>query len=160
MTATTSTLPAFTPADERPPKPDVVRFIDVPPRMALAIDGTATPGSEEFRSCIGALYTLAWTLKFQLKPRDIAYKVPPLEGFYERVGGEGRPWTETDPTASWRWTLLIAVPAEVSEADLDEARASGARRHPEVPLDLVELQTIDEGRCVEALCHHRGFSVL
>jgi hypothetical protein len=149
--ASTMAKPTFTRTDGRPPKPGVIRFIDVPARCALALEGTDAPGSPAFQACIGALYTLAWSLKFQLKARGIGYKVPALEGFWSREGGQELPMSEPDPTAVWHWTLIIEVPPDVHDADLASAIEAGRAKHPEVPLDRVELRTIDEGRCVEAL---------
>jgi hypothetical protein len=85
--------------------PDIVR---VPARLVLAFDGTDPPGSAGFQKAIGALYGVAYTLRFAR--RD--FKVAPLEGR----------WSE-----GWAWQLRMAVPGNVTEAEVAAAvRKKGA----------------------------------
>ncbi len=94
--------------------------VDAPARTALAIDGSAVPGSEPVQRSIGALYGLAYTLKFARKAGGRpTFKVPPLEG---RWWAEG--WNDEAaqaPRETWRWRLRIGVPADVTEAELRAA---------------------------------------
>src|SRR3990172_13370369 len=61
---------------------DRVRFVDVPERRYLMIDGTDAPGSPSYTDAIGALYPVAYTLHFALKRRGIAAPIGTLEGLY------------------------------------------------------------------------------
>jgi hypothetical protein len=109
---------------------DHVRFVYVPYRRYLALDGEARPGSEAFQAAIGALYAVGYTLHFALKSRGVNAPVGVLEGVYwvdqpgpiplERFGA-------TDG-APMRWRLLLVTPEEATEEEIDGARAEVARR--------------------------------
>ena len=93
--------------------PDVV---DVPARSALAIDGAGPPDSPAFARALGALYGIAYGLKFARKPAGLDFKVGPLEG---RWWAEGAPEGVLQaPRETWRWRLRIGVPGDVVEADV------------------------------------------
>jgi hypothetical protein len=93
--------------------PDVV---DVPARIALAIDGAGPPDSPVFERALGALYGVAYGLKFARKPAGRNFKVGPLEG---RWWAEGAPEDVLQvPRETWRWRLRIGVPGDVVEADV------------------------------------------
>ena len=72
-------------------EPDVV---DVPPRVFLSLSGAGAPDSVEFTSSVGALYGVAYGLKFQRKNTGGEdFKVGPLIGIWwaesrDLVGGE------------------------------------------------------------------------
>jgi hypothetical protein len=105
-------------------EPDVVV---VPSRTVVAIDGSGPPGGEAFGRSIGALYGAAYGLKFSRKGRRGAFRVGPLEG---RWWAEGAPeGLLRAPRETWRWRLRIAVPGDVSEAELAGVlRAAVARK--------------------------------
>jgi hypothetical protein len=155
MTTSMSTpvRPTFVPAPDRPPRPGIVRFVDIPPRRCLTVEGEGTPGSPEFRAAIGGLYTTAWTLRFALKTKGRAYKVPALEGLWTRTDDTPLvPPTGTVPDpAAWHWTLLIEAPSDLTEAELAEAIEAGRSRHPEAAFDRIRLISLEEGPAVEAL---------
>jgi hypothetical protein len=65
--------------------PDVV---DVDGRAALAIDGAGPPEDPGFQEAMGALYGVAYGLKFARKPAGRDFKIGPLEG---RWWAEGAP---------------------------------------------------------------------
>jgi len=93
--------------------PDVV---EVPARTAVAIDGAGPPDDPGFTRALGALYGVAYGLKFSRKPRGRDFKVGPLEG---RWWAEGAPEGVLQaPRHTWRWRLRIAVPDDVAEADV------------------------------------------
>jgi len=93
--------------------PDVV---DVPARSAVAIDGAGPPDEPGFERAVGALYGVAYGLKFARKPSGRDFKVGPLEG---RWWAEGAPEGVLQaPRDTWRWRLRIAVPDDVVEADV------------------------------------------
>ena len=104
---------------------DRVRFVDIPQKRYLAIDGHEVPGSEGFVACIGALYGTAYPLHFTLRRRGIrGHRVGMLEGLYwltpaQLLADE----TAADPSRGWSWRLLIAVPDEATDAEVDAAVA-------------------------------------
>lgn len=103
--------------------PDVVT---VPGRTVLALDGQGAPEGDAFQRSVAAVYGVAYTLKFARKKsggRD--FKIGPLEA---------RWWTDDAsrripqaPRHTWRWELRLAIPADVSAAEL--ARAIDAATH-------------------------------
>lgn len=114
-----------------------ITLVDVPTMRAIAIDGTAKPGSPEFQEAIAALYPVAYTLRFMLKAEGIDEKVRPLEGLYDR---------------EMHWTLLIGVPDAVDEEHFEAAVAKAAAKKGVSPaLNRVRLDTFDEGKVVEAV---------
>jgi len=94
-------------------EPDVV---EVPARTVVAIDGAGPPDGEAFGRSLGALYGAAYGLKFSRKGRGATFKVGPLEG---RWWAEGAAEGPRAPRETWRWRLRMAVPDDVSEAELD-----------------------------------------
>ena len=84
----------------RPPAQPVV--VDVPSLNFLVIDGSGSPEtSERFQSAIGALYGIAYTLKFMLKKAPLDgvgdFTVMPLEGLFGEAANSGHA-TEFIPT--------------------------------------------------------------
>src|SRR5690348_8208917 len=57
-----------------------VRFLGVPKRRYLMVEGTARPAEQGFRDAIGTLYPVAYTLHFALKKRGVDAPVGALEG--------------------------------------------------------------------------------
>ena len=94
-------------------EPDVV---EVPARTALAIDGSGGPDGAAFGRSVGALYGIAYGLKFARKDRGPTFKIGPLEG---RWWAEGvRESAGPPPRDAWRWRLRLAVPSDVRDAEL------------------------------------------
>lgn len=123
--------------------------IDVPERKALMIDGAGDPmTAPAYRAALGALYPLAYAIKFAEKAAGRDFVVPPLEGL----------WHAEDPTAfvrgardEWRWTMLIPMPDSVTGTALDAARERAAAKDPALPFGAVRLDTLAEGRSLQAL---------
>lgn len=134
----------------------VVRFLDLPPRPFVMIDGEGPPGEAAFAPRMPGLYTAAWKLRFALKARGIVTKVGPLEGLWWKVDGStslddvfeagGNPTRE-----GWRWTLLIALPDDAGDAELEAALEAGrAKLDPGLAQDL-RIERFDEGRVAQLL---------
>jgi hypothetical protein len=102
----------------------------------LAIDGAGLPGGEEFQTCIGALYGVAFTIKMAQKFEARDYGVCKLEGL----------WPELKV-----WTLLIRTPDFITKEHLDEAVKALLRKRKEGPMESVRLLPLSEGWCVQAL---------
>jgi hypothetical protein len=99
---------------EAVPTPDVVA---IAARKALAYEGRGAPGGEAFQKALGALYGIAYALKFARKlAGGNEFKVGPLEGRWS-AALEGTSFVQA-PRESWRWRLRIAVPDDVTEAEV------------------------------------------
>jgi hypothetical protein len=136
--------------DEITTHADRVRFLEIPLRRYLMIDGTDEPGAPGFRDAIGTIYPVAYTLHFALKRRGIQAPVGALEGLY---------WIDADTPItpaqfavseekrwSWSWRLMLPVPGEATDADFASAIDEVfAKKRP--PL-------LDQLRCEEWLEGH------
>jgi hypothetical protein len=133
-------------------RPGVVRFLDIPPRRCVMIDGEGSPGEGAFTPRMPGLYATAWTLRFALKHRGVVTKVGPLEGLW---------WTVDEATyldailreerGTWRWTLFIVLPDEAGDAEIDVALAAGRAKLDPVLASNLRVETFDEGRAAQLL---------
>ena len=95
---------------------DVVR---VPARSVVAIEGRGEPEGAAFQDAVGAVYGIAYALKFTRKPSGGDFRIAPLEAR----------WWNDDPKraihesarSEWRWRLRLAVPRDVKAADVAHA---------------------------------------
>ncbi len=133
------------------PKAGKPELVSVPPFSYLMVDGAGDPNtSPDFRAAIGALYSLAYTLKFRLKKlKGMDFRVLPSSGRFHnqdpRVFLEGR-------KQEWQWTLMLPIPASVTAADIKEAREeAGARKNPSPALPQVRREVLREGLCAQVL---------
>ena len=132
------------------------RILEVPPMQYLMLDGHGDPNtSPAFSEAIAALYPIAYKLKFTSK-RELGrdYVVPPLEGLW--WSPDMSVFTTARDKSRWDWTLMILVPewigAEMVEIARTDATAAAARKKQASPtLDLVRLEALDEGLCVQTL---------
>jgi len=122
--------------------------VDVPPMRYLAVDGHGDPNTTPaYPKAVRALYAVAYTLRSAQKAAGRPFVVSPLEGL----------WRATDPAAfvrreksAWNWTMLIALPEWVSDAEVTAARRA-ARTRTDVDVAGVDVLALDEGRCVQTL---------
>jgi hypothetical protein len=131
--------------DELRARVDRVRWLRIPARRYLAIDGTDAPGSPEFRDAIGTLYPVAYTMHFALKARGIDEPIGALQGLYWLGGRE--PTRAEDVSAAmdgrgaWRWRLLLPIPDAATSEDIEASiRAVRTRK---VPPRIDELWILD-----------------
>ncbi len=136
-------------------RPGVVRFLDLPARRCVMIDGEGRPGEAAFAPRMPGLFGSAWTLRFALKRRGIITKVGPLEGLWWTTDGS----TDLDaifdggatPRETWRWTLFIALPAEADDPEIDSALVAGRGKLDPVFAGNLRVETFDEGRVAQVL---------
>jgi hypothetical protein len=129
--------------------PDIVT---VPARLALAIDGSGAPASEGFAQSLGALYGIAYTLKFGRKTsgRGTPFKVAAMEG---RWSAEG--WADPaapPPPETWQWRLRICVPPDVTQTEVaDSIREATTKKKGKLEGSTaaaqVFLEDLPEQRC-------------
>lgn len=139
--------------DELRARRDGVRFLTIPERRFVMIDGSGPPGPDAFEPRIPGLYGVAYPLRFALKRRGVEGKVGPLEGLWwttdgivdleEIFGGGDR--------GTWRWTLMIGLPDEATDAEIEEHRsAAQAKLDPSVASSL-RVERFDEGPCAQMM---------
>jgi len=124
-------------------------LVETKPASYLAISGQGAPGGERFTASIGALYSVAFTIKMTRKfagKQD--YAVCKLEGQW---------WSEPAqdlaklPPDQWHWNLLIRTPDFISEADLRQAVAVLLKRGKGEDVKQVRLETLAYSLCVQML---------
>ena len=115
----------------------------------LTICGQGEPGGETFAARISALYGTAYTIKMTSKAAGRDYVVCKLEGLW---------WSEEPscdfanvPKDTWQWKLLIRTPDFIDEQDLRQAAEVLTKKGKSSDVELVVLETIDEGLCVQML---------
>ncbi|GHO93186.1 hypothetical protein KSF_032340 [Reticulibacter mediterranei] len=134
------------------PSAGEIAVVEVPTMNFLMLDGSGDPNGTVYADAVGALYAVAYALKFMLKKRDAAldYTVMPLEGLWRTR--EGTLWYDTD-RANWLWTAMIMQPEEITEAMFEQARSDvGSKKR----LDLASMrfEAFTEGRAAQIL--HAG----
>lgn len=133
-------------------KPEAVT---VPARTVLALDGQGAPEGESFQHSVGAIYGIAYTLKFARKKggrKD--FKIGPLEARWW-TDEPARRFMDT-PRDAWRWQLRIAMPkdatpAEVSRAVTDATHKKGGKLEGSVEARRVALAVLPAERCGRVL---------
>lgn len=133
-----------------------VRFLWIPKRRYLAIDGSTPPGDEAFQRTIGRLYQVAYALHFAMRARGIGTPIGHLHGLFW-IGDKGplpvAPFASgAEGVGSMEWRLLMAAPAAAQAADIDAAIAQ-VRRRQASRAESPNLAVIDweEGRVAQLL---------
>ena len=140
-------------ASELAGKAAVVRFLGLPSRRFVMIDGDGPAGEASFAPRMPGLYATAWTLRFALKRRDVVTRVGPLEGLWWTSDGAtdlDAIFGEADRT-TWRWTLMIALPDEATDEELEAALAAGRAKLEQPFAASLRVETFAEGRVAQLL---------
>jgi hypothetical protein len=140
--------------DEIRARVDRVRWLTIPARRYLAVDGTDAPGSPGFRDAIATLYPVAYTLRFALKPRGGEVPVGALQGLYW-LGGQ----TPTDdgfrapPTGpgSWRWRLLLPIADGATSEEIERTIADVRAEKRPPRIDEVRVLPWEEGAVAQIM---------
>ena len=131
-------------------KADTPQLLDVPDLRYLMVDGHGDPNTSVYADAVSALYPVAYKLKFASK-KDLGrdYVVMPLEGLW--WADNMTTFTSARDKSQWDWTMMIMVPDWITE-DMFTAAVDlvGAKDRP-ARLDDLRLETLSEGRCVQAL---------
>jgi hypothetical protein len=130
--------------------------VEIEEAKFLSILGKGDPSSEDFALKVQALYTVAYTLKFACKAKDMDFVVAKLEGLWwfddEQYGGLSMEEAPVRiPRSEWSWRLLIRMPDYVREGDVQRA-IDAALKKKDVPYaDEVALFELREGKSVQML---------
>lgn len=125
-------------------------FVTVGSAQYLMIDGQGSPGGPEFEERIGALYSMAFTIKMTRKFAGMGdYTVCKLEGLWYTEDGSDD--YASIPQEKWCWTLMIRTPECVKKADLDKAVKALLDKGKAVAVKDVRLEKLKEGKCVQIL---------
>lgn len=132
-------------------------LVDIPSMNFIAVRGTGDPNDEagEYKTAIGLLYGIAFTIKMSKKGSHqidgyFDYVVPPLEGFWWQDGMEGFDYSRKE---EFHWISVIRLPDFVTKEDFDWAVAEATKKK-KTDYSKVEFLTMEEGMCVQ--CMHIG----
>ena len=143
-----------TPADELAGKPGRVWFLEIPERRFVMIDGEGAAGEVAFTPRMPGLYATAWTLRFALKRRGLVTKVGPLEGIWWTTDGatdiDAILGADADRT-TWRWTLMIGLPDDAADDEVDAALATGRSKLAAPFAESLRVERFAEGSCAQVL---------
>jgi hypothetical protein len=126
-----------------PRKPVLLRIAQA---TYLGIAGRGTPGGEAFQQAIGALYSVAFTIKMASKFAGRDYGVSKLEGLWWVDSGRS---FMTEPKDEWSWRLLIRTPDFIGKREMEAARKQLAEKGKDPLFKEVELTTLNEDQCVQ-----------
>ncbi|WP_245957405.1 GyrI-like domain-containing protein [Chitinophaga flava] len=117
--------------------------------LFLTINGQGDPNGEAFAENIGALYTVAYGIKFLCKKADSDFTVSKLEGFWWVEDAKGDP--RQAPRDQWCYELAIRMPDFVTRQQLSASVMSAEKKKQSTLFRNVDLKTIEEGRCVQIM---------
>ena len=129
-------------------------IVEVPELAFLMVDGRGDPNtSEAYHQALEALYGVAYTLKFSLKKTDTErdFKVAPLEGlWWADAAAPSMDELQRDRNA-WNWTMMIAVPDEVTMGEVAAAAEAAARKRELPAAELLRLERLKEGLAAQIM---------
>lgn len=137
-----------------PHKPGIVM---VPEMHFIAVSGKGNPNEPEgeYKTAIGLLYGIAFTIKMSYKGRHkidgyFPYVVPPLEGLWRQSGGGMIDYANKE---NFEWTSMIRLPEFVTKEEFDWAIEEATAKKQQ-DFSKVKFLNFDEGLCVQ--CMHIG----
>ena len=132
-------------------KPEI---ITVPSMNYIAVRGVGDPNEENgaYKSAIGDLYSIAFTIKMSKKGAHqiegyFDYVVPPLEGFWWQPGVIGFDYTRKQ---DFHWISVIRLPEFVTETDFRWAVGEATEKKKQ-DFSRVEFLSVEEGLCVQMM---------
>ncbi len=133
-------------------------IVEIPRMRYIAVRGAGNPNEEngEYKTTIGLLYGVAYTIKMSYKGTHkidgfFEYVVPPLEGLWWQDGING--FIDYNNKEALRFISMIRLPDFVTKAEFDWA-VEEATKKKQRDFSRVEFFTYDEGTCVQ--CMHVG----
>ncbi|MCM1136493.1 MAG: GyrI-like domain-containing protein [Clostridium sp.] len=137
-----------------PRKPHIV---DIPAMNYVAVRGKGDPNEPEgeYKSAMGLLYGIAFTIKMSYKGSHriagyFSYVVPPLEGLWRQKGNDKIDYSHKE---NFEWISMIRLPEFVTKEEFDWA-VGEAEQKKHSDFSKAEFFTYHEGLCVQ--CMHIG----
>lgn len=126
------------------------RLVNMPDQRYLMVDGSGDPNTAPaYTRALGALYPVAYSLKFASKALGRDYVVPPLEGLW--WAPDMTAFTSARDKARWSWTMMILVPDWLGPESFDTALEKVRAKSAPPGLSDVRLETLSEGLCMQTL---------
>ncbi len=133
-----------------------VEIVDVPKMNFLMIDGIGDPNtSQEYQDALGALYNVAYTLKFIMKLKAkpaVDYPVMALEGLWWVEGVEQFTMEQLmGRKDEWKWTMMIMQPGIITRERVTQAIDEVRRKKNPPALHKIRFEGFEEGRCAQIM---------
>jgi len=129
-----------------PPAGEVV-LVKLPPLKYIMVDGEGEPGGESFQQAMGAIYNVAYSMKFRSKRL--------LKKDYDMMAPEGLWWMkgkiDMNKRDKWLWTLMILVPDFVTPEMFSDSVAEVRSKKNPPGLERARLDTLDEGTSLQIM---------
>ncbi|MFY0689830.1 MAG: GyrI-like domain-containing protein [Cyclobacteriaceae bacterium] len=130
-------------------KPQVV---DLDAYYYLTIEGQSAPEDPQFMDAIGAIYPIAYGIKFDLKAEGKDFTVPKMEAYWFVKGGaKSQGEFKNTPRDKWCWKILVRMPDFVESDHFFRAVAQAKEKNKSSQLDQVKFELINEGKCAQIL---------
>lgn len=128
-----------------------VTVVDVRKMNFIMIDGQGAPESKKFQQSIEAIYTIAYTIKFDKKKAGgTDYGVMPLEGLWwaEDVGMFDAIKGDRN---KWQWTLMIMQPDFITKENFEKAEEVSKRKKNNPVINNVRFEIFKEGKSAQIM---------
>lgn len=119
-------------------------LIDVPVRRMLRLEGSGSPAAPEWSDAVGALYSVAYSLKFAWKKAGLDdFTVPCLEGLWDI--------RRANSVDDADWVALLPVPDHTTDVDIAAIVELVAKKKPNPRLADLRIVDFDEGLSLQRL---------
>lgn len=132
-------------------------IIDIPEFKFITIQGEGNPANSVFTDYIGALYSLAYTIKMMPKKMDsqpkgyFDFTVYPLEGVWDINEKAKNNFKEVIDKDDLVYKLMIRQPDFISDDFYSEMLEVAEKKKDNPLLEQISFERISEGRCVQML---------
>jgi hypothetical protein len=138
------------------PSAKQVTVVDVPKMNFLMIDGMGDPAtSPAYQDALGALYNVAYTLKFMMKLKvkpAVDYPVMPPEGLWWVEGVEHFTLEQLlGRRDEWQWTMMIMQPDIITRERVAQAIDEVRRKKDPPCLNKIRFESLKEGTCAQIM---------
>ena len=135
---------------------DKPEIIILPSFKFFTIKGKGNPNNSFFGKCIGALYSLSYSIRMSYKSgfepdNFFEYTVYPLEGVWDISEEAKQNYTGVLDKDSLVFNLMIRQPDFVTKAFAQEAFEITMKKKPNELLKKVQFTDIKEGKCVQMM---------
>lgn len=136
-------------------KPEIV---DIGPARYLSLTGSGDPSGEDFANRVGALYPVAYAIKFRCKARGNDFTVAKLEGqwWFDHAAHPGLTMADAPakvPRSEWSYRLLIRLPDFVTDEDIAAGIAAAKEKGVSLAADIQPFE-MHEGKSLQMM--HKG----
>jgi hypothetical protein len=131
-------------------------LVEIATAQYISITGKGDPSGDDYAARIGALYPVAYALKFMFKTLGQDFTVAKLEGqwWYDEQKF-GKPSMDEAPLAiprsEWEYRMLIRMPAYVQPEHVAQAIETVLFKKDQPMARQVTFFEMNEGKCVQML---------